>query len=66
MLKFDQQPEVAFVSPTFADALCSPIVTANDMRVNEVASDFDNLLCEVAQLTPPDAKSLFEAVQGSI
>lgn len=48
-IQFESKPSVMFNSPTFADALIAPVLTADRGRLDEVAHDFNELMSAAVQ-----------------
>ena len=65
-LQLDTQPEVTYVAPTFADAMATPVVTADINRLNEVASNFTALMDQVISTPRPSLESVQAFGTGSI
>lgn len=65
-LQLDALPEVTFVSPTFADALASPVVTASHDRLSAVASDFTSLMDHVISTPRPKLEDVNAFESGYI
>jgi hypothetical protein len=43
------EPTVLYVTPSFCDALMTPVTTYNNALLNSVASDFNTLMGEIAE-----------------
>lgn len=58
VIQLENNPAVEFSSPTFCDALMSPVITTDPTRLGQVASDFDSMLESVVQIAQPTLDSL--------
>lgn len=58
-ISLDGHPIEQFVTPSFADALLTPLVTNNHNHVVKVANDFNHLLKAVVPTTDPEANQAF-------
>jgi hypothetical protein len=52
-LSFDSRPFRQYVTPSFADALLTPLVTANPNHLAGVADDFNTLISSVIKKDDP-------------
>jgi hypothetical protein len=50
-------PQVTFVTPSFCDALMSPVITRNELVLNSISSDFDSLMSNLSDSKPGFADS---------
>ena len=65
-VQLDNGPQVMFSAPTFADALCAPVLTAHNEHINEVAFDFNNLMSSLVQVKSVDLDELVGQGFGNI
>lgn len=65
-VQLDNGPQVSFSAPTFADALCAPVLTAHNDHIQEVACDFNNLIESLVQVKSVSLDGLSTGGFGNI
>ena len=56
-VSLNSEPPVMFVTPSYADALMTPIVTTNSNVLAGISRDFDGLMTSIVEATSPSSQS---------